>query len=251
MPRPRFVWRWITLPKDVLVCKHDTWQRARNFLNFLPQPTHTITRHLHKFHVFSILFAFYGIKKQLARNLVALPREQVDRNFRSVPRFGLNLHSQTWMSFFESFKSNIRCTCSSNSYFPKKSTKWNKLMKYRKNQSKCAKFEYVVPGTVVGLPKNWWPKSKKNCRVPNAWHSAKLPALGPLCLWQYLPSALVCRGPDTRHIKVCRVPIFCWVLGTRQNRLCWVFYFADGCTRQTESLPSARYLALGKVFDTR
>jgi len=35
----------------------------------------------------------------------------------------------------------------------KKSTKWNKLMKYRKNQSKCAKFEYVVPGTVVGLPK--------------------------------------------------------------------------------------------------
>ena len=134
-------------------CKHGTWQRARNFLKFLPQPTHTITRHLHKFHVFSISFAFYGIKKQLARNLVALPREQVDRNFRSVPGFGLNLHSQTWMSFFESFKSNIRCTYSSNSYFPKKSTKWNKLMKYRKNQWKYAKFEYVVPGTVVGLPK--------------------------------------------------------------------------------------------------
>ena len=103
-----------------LVCKHGTWQHARNFLKFLPQPTHTITRHLHKFHVFSISFAFYGIKKQLARNLVALPHEQVDRNFRSVPGFGLNLHSQTWMSFFESFKSNIRCTCSSNSYFPKK-----------------------------------------------------------------------------------------------------------------------------------
>ena len=148
----------------------------------------------------------------------------------------------------------------------KKSTKWNKLMKYRKNQSKCAKFEYVVPGTVVGLPKKLVGKIKKKnlpsanpwhsanliiCRVPNAWHSAKLTALGPLCLWQYLPSALVCRGSDTRHIKVCRVPIFCRVLGTRQNSLCRVFYFADGRTRQTESLPSARYLALGKVFDTR
>ena len=43
----------------------------------------------------------------------------------------------------------------------KKSTKWNKLMKYRKNQSKCAKFEYVVPGTVVGLPKKIGGQNKK------------------------------------------------------------------------------------------
>ena len=43
----------------------------------------------------------------------------------------------------------------------KKSTKWNKLMKYRKIQSKCAKFEYVVPGTVVGLPKKLVAKIKK------------------------------------------------------------------------------------------
>jgi hypothetical protein len=64
-------------------------------------------------------------------------------------------------------------------------------MKYRKNQSKCAKFEYVVPGTVVGLPKKIGGQNKKNlpcatnliiCRVPNAWHSTKLTALGPLCL---------------------------------------------------------------------
>ena len=34
-------------------------------------------------------------------------------------------------------------------------------MKYRKNQSKCAKFEYVVPGTIVGLPKKLVAKIKK------------------------------------------------------------------------------------------
>ena len=40
-------------------------------------------------------------------------------------------------------------------------------MKYRKNQSKCAKFEYVVPGTVVGLPKKIGGQNKiKFCRVP-------------------------------------------------------------------------------------
>ena len=62
-------------------------------------------------------------------------------------------------------------------------------MKYRKNQSKCAKFEYVVPGTVVGLPKKIGGQNQKKnlpsanrwhsanliiCRVPNAWHSAKI-----------------------------------------------------------------------------
>ena len=61
-------------------------------------------------------------------------------------------------------------------------------MKYKKNQSKCAKFEYVVPGTVVGLPKKlvakikffflpsdnpWHSANLIICRVPNAWHSAK------------------------------------------------------------------------------
>jgi hypothetical protein len=48
-------------------------------------------------------------------------------------------------------------------------------MKYRKNQSKCAKFEYVVPGTVVGLPKKIDGQNKKKfakCRKLNYLPSA-------------------------------------------------------------------------------
>ena len=44
-------------------------------------------------------------------------------------------------------------------------------MKYRKNQSKCAKFEYVVPGTVVGLPKKIGGQNKKKLPSANPWHS--------------------------------------------------------------------------------
>ena len=47
-------------------------------------------------------------------------------------------------------------------------------MKYRKIQSKCAKFEYVVPGTVVGLPKKLVAKIKKKiaeCLTPGTRQS--------------------------------------------------------------------------------
>jgi len=53
-------------------------------------------------------------------------------------------------------------------------------MKYRKNQSKCAKFEYVVPGTVVGLPKKIGGQNKKK------FAECQSVALGKL---NYLPSA--------------------------------------------------------------
>ena len=52
-------------------------------------------------------------------------------------------------------------------------------MKYRKNQSKCAKFEYVVPSTVVGLPKKIGGQKKKFAECQSV-------ALGKL---NYLPSA--------------------------------------------------------------
>ena len=53
-------------------------------------------------------------------------------------------------------------------------------MKYRKNQSKCAKFEYVVPGTVVGLPKKIGGQNQKKIA------ECQSVALGKL---NYLPSA--------------------------------------------------------------
>jgi len=86
---PKFT--WITCG-DVLVCEHRTWQRARNFFKFFPRHTHTIRRQLDKFHDFRNSFAFYTIKKPLPRKLAALPREHVDPNFETVPRFSLNLH---------------------------------------------------------------------------------------------------------------------------------------------------------------
>jgi len=48
---------------DVLVCKHRTWQRARNFFKIFPRHTHTIWQQLDKFHDFQNSFAFYTIKK--------------------------------------------------------------------------------------------------------------------------------------------------------------------------------------------
>ena len=98
-------------------------QRARNFFKFLPQHTHTISWHLDKFCDFRNSFAFFRIKKPPAWKMVALPHAHVDRNFGSVHGFGLTLHSKTRISFFESFKSNIRCTRSSNLHFPKKFNK--------------------------------------------------------------------------------------------------------------------------------
>ena len=53
-------------------------------------------------------------------------------------------------------------------------------MKYRKNQSKSAKFEYVVPGTIIGLPKKLVAKIKKK------FAECQSVALGKL---NYLPSA--------------------------------------------------------------
>ena len=95
-------------------------QRARNFFKFWPQHTHTISWHLDKFRDFWNSFAFFRIKKPPARKMVALLRAHVDRNFVSVHGFGLTLHWKTRISFFESFKSNIRCTRSSNLHFPEK-----------------------------------------------------------------------------------------------------------------------------------
>ena len=46
---------------DSSVCKHRTWQLARNLLNFLSQPPHMISWHLDKFHNFRTSFAFYRI----------------------------------------------------------------------------------------------------------------------------------------------------------------------------------------------
>ena len=42
-------------------CEQRTWQHMWNLLNFLPQPPHTISWHLVKFHNFWTSFAFYRI----------------------------------------------------------------------------------------------------------------------------------------------------------------------------------------------
>ena len=52
-------------------------------------------------------------------------------------------------------------------------------MKYRKNQWKYVKFEYVVPGTLVGLPKKIGGQNKKKIA------ECQSVALGKL---KYLPS---------------------------------------------------------------
>jgi hypothetical protein len=46
---------------DFSVCKHRTWQLARNLLDFLSQSPHMISWHLDKFHDFRTLFVFYRI----------------------------------------------------------------------------------------------------------------------------------------------------------------------------------------------
>ena len=62
----------------------------------------------------------------------------------------------------------------------------------------------------------------------------------------FLPSARVCRVPDTRQkgplpsVWLCRVPL-----------LCRVYIVAECGTRQNSSLPSVRLLALGKESCTR
>lgn len=45
---------------------------------------------------------------------------------------------------------------------------------------KCPKFEHVICDSVVKLQKRFGgKKTKKNCQVPNVWHSAKSTTLGP------------------------------------------------------------------------
>jgi hypothetical protein len=75
--------------------RHHTSQRARNLLNFLPQPLHAMTRHLDKFHDFWTPFAFYIIKKHFFNKLVVMFREEHVQNFTCVPAYGLEIHSET------------------------------------------------------------------------------------------------------------------------------------------------------------
>jgi hypothetical protein len=100
------------------------------------------------------------------------------------------------------------------------------------------------------------------CRLPYPWHSAKT-----ICA--------ECQTSGTRQrltvcttINLCRVPCFAesWTLGKDQlcrgscfaeclalgkEVLCREPCFADCGTRQRGSLPSARLLTLGTVFNTR
>ena len=52
--------------RDPLVCKQRTWWIARNLLNYLPQPPHSISWHLDKSHNFWPSLHFIELKNNLA-----------------------------------------------------------------------------------------------------------------------------------------------------------------------------------------
>ena len=132
----------------VSIVRDNVHQTFSNFYHILHIRYHDIST---SFMIFGLRLHFIEFKKQFVRKFVVMFREQDFRNFGSVPGYGLTLHSIPWISFFESLNSIIRCTGSSNLYFPKKSIKWNKLTKYSKQFGKCTKFRHGVPSTVRGL----------------------------------------------------------------------------------------------------
>ena len=96
---------------------------VENFSNFyqsIRMRYHDIST---SFVIFRNSLHFFRIKKPTACKLYALPREHVYRNLMKPPAFGLNIHSGSRITFFESLKYVFGCTCSSNLHFPEKINK--------------------------------------------------------------------------------------------------------------------------------
>ena len=120
------------------------------------------------------------------------------------------------------------------------------------------------------IEKVWRSKMEKKfvvilCRVSGSGTRQRsgLPSAYPLALgkpgrqaaaitWRrFLPSARVCRVPDTRQKGPLPSVWLCQVPDSRQSLLCRVYIVAECGTRQNSSSPSARLLALGKESCTR
>ena len=112
--------------------RHPESQLTRNFMNFLPQHPHTITRHVPKFCDFWSSFEIYIIKNHINDTWMVMFRIKDIQTFGWVYGYSLKIHSQIWVSFFEWLYIIISYTYSSNLLFQKNAKKINWFMKYSK-----------------------------------------------------------------------------------------------------------------------
>jgi hypothetical protein len=56
--------------RNVLICKHGTWQNVQNSFKFLSQPSHIISWHIGKSHNFQTPFAFFRIYKSFGHTII-------------------------------------------------------------------------------------------------------------------------------------------------------------------------------------
>jgi hypothetical protein len=93
---------------------HVVPQLAPNIPKFFSETLRILSRPPVYFHDFMTPFAFYIILNQILHNLVAMSRARDGQVSAFVPGYGVEIPSEAWISFFESLRFIISCTCSSN-----------------------------------------------------------------------------------------------------------------------------------------